>query len=567
MSTPRALWLAWGAVVALLAYPAASQTIGEQSGIMGGDSGFLRPVGGAPATLTIDAMPYARTVTCGSYTLTGSASGAGAVSWSASPSGESGSCTGTTSWSCVVSVAPDATGEGVETITVSQSGGASDTETIGFYVNGAHSCFLAQSVDGSYNSTLADLDPVATWENLGSSALDVTQGTGTAQPTYRTGIVGGQPVVRCDGGDRLAASAASDWIFLHNGTDTTVIASLQTTSANPNALMNVVSTAATVSTSSRGFVLFLDDRASVPRNNLVGAIVSKGSAPSSILISSSDDDYPSAAWGQITYSTNVTAAEDGFLYSNGTSVASIATTSTFSTLAPVGALTLCSGTAGAEAFTGDVFVMLAYQVALTKTQREINDAVTAWATASFTAKTETWFFVGDSLTAGSGGVTPWPNKLETVAPSNVGFTSRAKGGATSAQILAQWRLNKHVDRVFVLGGINDIAVGTSAATAFASLNTLYAEAQTAGVDVVAMSTLPFGNAASWTAGRQTELESLNASVLADTDVDTAIDLYTVMGEPGTPIDLAAAYDNGDGVHPNEAGTAEMSSAVATALGL
>ena len=133
----RAPWLAWGAVVALLAYPSHARILGQQTGIMGSDDGIWRPATTAP-TITIDALPYARTVTCSSYTLTGTAPGAGAVTWSASPSGASGACTGTTSWSCVVDVDPDATGEGVETITVAQSGATSATATIGFYVDGEH---------------------------------------------------------------------------------------------------------------------------------------------------------------------------------------------------------------------------------------------------------------------------------------------------------------------------------------------------------------------------------------------------------------------------------------------
>jgi len=98
-------------VAVLLALPTAAQWSGSKSRNWGATGGWTSTTKPSGASLTINAMPYTRTVTCGSYTLTGSASGAGAVSWSASPSGASGSCTGTTSWSCVVSVAPDATGE------------------------------------------------------------------------------------------------------------------------------------------------------------------------------------------------------------------------------------------------------------------------------------------------------------------------------------------------------------------------------------------------------------------------------------------------------------------------
>ncbi len=331
--------------------------------------------------------------------------------------------------------------------------------------------------------------------------------------------------------------------------------------------MTLVATTTSVSTGSRGISLFLDDRASIPRNDLVGAIVAKGGSPASILISSANNDYPSAAWGQIVYTTDRAGTEDGFLYSNGASVASIAETSTYSAVAPNGALTLCAGTAGADAFTGDLFSVLVYSSALTETQRSINEAVTAWATAAYTPAAETWFFVGDSLTSGSGGVTTWPTKLLTDTPANVRHTIRAAGGATSAQILAQWRLNKHVTKVFVLGGINDIAVGTSATTAFTSLSAIYSEAATLGVDVIAMPTLPFGNAASWSAADQTQLELLEASIVADANVDVLVNFYDLMGEPGTPEDLAAIYDNGDGVHPNETGTTFMAAEIATALGL
>ena len=73
--------------------------------------------GGPAPSVTIDTQPFTRTVTCtGSYTLTGTATDVTSVAWAASPSGESGACTGTTSWSCAVAVSPDASGQGVETV-------------------------------------------------------------------------------------------------------------------------------------------------------------------------------------------------------------------------------------------------------------------------------------------------------------------------------------------------------------------------------------------------------------------------------------------------------------------
>lgn len=344
----------------------------------GGDMRDVAMVPPSGPTVTIAAMPYTRTVTCGSYTLTGTASGAGAVSWSASPSGASGACTGTTSWSCVVSVAPDATGEGVETITVSQSGGGSDAETIGFYVNGSHSCFLSQSVDGSYNSTLANLDAVATWTNLGSSALDVTQATGTAQPTFRTSIVGGQPVVSCDGGDLVTAAAASDWTFVANGTTTTTEVVWQQTTASGSFYAPIGT--APLASGGRGFALAMNDSTV----NEGHRTYTWNAANAITLTTSAADVLPDGALNLAAMVIEIDAspgAPDLIQYTNGANTAS--SDQTFSSSTPTTGLTICasnSGGTGTFPITGYVFRVAIYNgTALDATQRGINQAVDEWA--------------------------------------------------------------------------------------------------------------------------------------------------------------------------------------------
>jgi len=515
------------------------------------DIGMRLPVAGPTSTVTLDAMPYTRTVTCGSYTLTGTFTGS-TPTWSASPSGASGSCSddGGGAFSCVVAVSPDATGEGVETVTVTN--GASDAVDIGFYVSGAHSCFLSQSVDGSYNATLADLDAVATWENVGSSALDVTQGTGAAQPTFRTGIVGGQPVVRCDGGDRVAASTASDWIFMGNGTDATQEVNVKSNSAAVGIFM---STTAADNTTAQSWIF----------SRLTAAVQARINGAALAVLSTSGSILTTTLFEGLTavIDDNGGAGVDSYVYRNSIQAASAASTSAYATSASA-PLNLCASGNGSFPLTGDIFSARIYQSALTETQRTINKKVDDWALGR-----ETWLVVGDSLSAGSGGVTTWPAKLQTTAGETVLIVNVAVSNSTASQILAQWTANKDVapTKVFVLGGINDIAVSTSAATAYASLATIYSEAAALGVEVIAMPTLPFGNAASWTAPKQVQLELLEASILADGNVDVIINFYDLMGQPGTPEDLAAIYDNGDGIHPNAAGTTFMADEVATALGL
>jgi hypothetical protein len=323
------------------------------------------PTTGGASTVTIDAMPYTRTVTCDTITVTGTYTGTAPTTWSASPSGDTGSCTnlGGGTFSCVVDVDPDASGEGVETITI-----GNDSVDIGFYVAGSHSCFLAQSVDGSYNSTLADSDPVATWENLGSSALDVTQGTAANQPTFKTAIVGGNPVVRCDGGDGLNASTASDWTFLHNGTDNTI------DSVALKSGTGAISTIVATKTGSDGILgtrhTFLNTNLRAYRNVAAGgptanAVSANNAVPNNqfhLITSSVDDDGGAGA--------------DVFLWTNGTEVSAAGIAYSASDASP---LAVCFDTSGINQLTGDLFRVLIYQSALDATQRDINQAVDEWA--------------------------------------------------------------------------------------------------------------------------------------------------------------------------------------------
>ncbi len=317
--------------------------------------------------LAITSQPFARTVTCtGARTLTGTATGTGAVTWAASPDGASGACTGTTSWSCPVAVSPNAAGEGVETITVSQSGGGSATVTLGFYVAGAHSCFLAQSYDGAYNSGKVNFDAVGTWVNLGSSALSATQATGSAQPTYRTNIVRGQPVVRCDGGDRVVAATAADWQFLHDGTGATI----DTVSST-----SLSQTSAITTTSGSGFTVGIRHRIntsfSVQYSQLDGAAAAT--------VNGAASSITSGAFDEVTSTLAAANTPDATLYVNGASVGTPVDVTSFPVVAPTSALSVCATSAGLNPMTGDLFRVLIYASSLDATQRGINKQTDEWA--------------------------------------------------------------------------------------------------------------------------------------------------------------------------------------------
>lgn len=63
---------------------------------------------------------------------------------------------------------------------------------------------------------LADGNAVSSWTDSSANTLHAVQATGAKQPTYKTNIVNGKPVVRFDGGDTLfspafGAALTVDW--------------------------------------------------------------------------------------------------------------------------------------------------------------------------------------------------------------------------------------------------------------------------------------------------------------------------------------------------------------------
>lgn len=555
----------------LLAFYMNAQILGGQSQILGGSSGVFRQL--SSNTVSITTLPFERTVTCtGTYTLTGTASGSPAsVSWSASPSGASGACTGTSSWSCAVAIAPDAIGEGVETITVTSNVGGSANVTIGFYVNGAHTCFSAQNINTTYNSSMSNGAAISHWDNVGSSAKDADQVTGAQMPTYITNCVGGQPCVRFDGGDRMYTSTIADWTFLSNGTDYTFSINFKT-AADPNALLILASTQTAVAGTTRGMSIYYDDRVSFPAEDQIGFALGNGTATLSINSRSDDDAATGGDWHQVTtvLDDDAGALIDNSLEIDTGSVGGSLQGAAYSASAPAGQLVLGDEVSTRTfKFNGDVTAFLIYQSALTATQQEINRAVAGWEANGGISAKQVYAFVGDSITAGSGGVTPWATKIGTHVGSNVIIQNRGVSATRTTTHIAQWRAAGRPDKLFVLGGINDIALDSaSAATVFANLTTIYQEAQSNGIgQVIGIAVLPFGDNVNWTAGRQTELEALNTSILASVDTDIEFDWYTLMQDPADLDALLPAYSQVDGLHPSDAGTTVMANNAISQLGL
>lgn len=116
-------------------------------------------------------------------------------------------------------------------------------------------------------------------------------------------------------------------------------------------------------------------------------------------------------------------------------------------------------------------------------------------------------------------------------------------------------------QVTVLGGVNDFFDGFTTATTKANLTAMYDAIETAGAQPIAIKILPFGNASFWDAANEAKRLEINAWI--DAQGHETVDLESVVGDstdPDQPV-LAAAYDSGDGLHPNAAGYTAMADAV------
>jgi lysophospholipase L1-like esterase len=177
--------------------------------------------------------------------------------------------------------------------------------------------------------------------------------------------------------------------------------------------------------------------------------------------------------------------------------------------------------------------------------------------------------MGDSIAnGGQFAFIHWGVLLQSArAGQKFGVHNAAVPGYTCAQALAQFQTSYDTagyTHLLLLVGTNDLAAGTSAATIQATLATFISAAQAAGLDVTICTILPRSTGPSYSGDLQTRLETVNAWIMALEGV-TAVDLYTLGGEPGTPTQLKATWDTGDGLHPNNTGHAAMAAGVDSAV--
>jgi hypothetical protein len=173
---------------------------------------------------------------------------------------------------------------------------------------------------------------VTTWYSQGdSSAVNFTQTTAASQPRIvNAGFVdrrNGDPAVFFDGSNdfMIVASSTASFSYLHKTGGKAVFAVFQAgTSSDPNERYMIIDNTAAASANT-GYCLFYDDRASIPRNNMISNIVTRsGFAGTAIVNNASNDNFylPNTLnlLSVLNDNGNATASLRSSMYANGDNV-------------------------------------------------------------------------------------------------------------------------------------------------------------------------------------------------------------------------------------------------------
>lgn len=118
-----------------------------------------------------------------------------------------------------------------------------------------------------------------------------------------------------------------------------------------------------------------------------------------------------------------------------------------------------------------------------------------------------------------------------------------------------------VRTVILLIGINDIGFDATAGDLIAGQREVAARAHAHGLRIIGATLTPFAGSFIWTAGRQRTADTLNSWIRHGGAFDGVVDFAAATADPADPQRLDPAYDSGDHLHPNDAGTRAMATAV------
>jgi lysophospholipase L1-like esterase len=115
--------------------------------------------------------------------------------------------------------------------------------------------------------------------------------------------------------------------------------------------------------------------------------------------------------------------------------------------------------------------------------------------------------------------------------------------------------------VILLEGVNDIGFSAPAEEIIAGYQQVIDRTHARGLCIFGGTVTPFGGSFLQTPDRVQSWETVNAWVRTSGEFDGVIDFAAATAAPGDRLSLAPAYDSGDHLHPNDAGTQAMANAI------
>jgi lysophospholipase L1-like esterase len=118
-----------------------------------------------------------------------------------------------------------------------------------------------------------------------------------------------------------------------------------------------------------------------------------------------------------------------------------------------------------------------------------------------------------------------------------------------------------VRSVVVFEGINDIGFDASADDIIGAYKKIIEASHAHGLKVIGATLTPFRASFVWTDARGRTWQQVNDWIRGSGGFDDVIDFAAATAAPDDPFTLAPAYDSGDGLHPNDAGTRAMADSI------
>jgi len=118
-----------------------------------------------------------------------------------------------------------------------------------------------------------------------------------------------------------------------------------------------------------------------------------------------------------------------------------------------------------------------------------------------------------------------------------------------------------VKDVIMLIGVNDIGTGATAQQLIAGYEQVAVQTHAQRLRLIAGTVMPFKGFVAWSPEREAIRETVNHFLASSPLFDGTVDFARATADPSDPERLNPAYDSGDHLHPNDAGTQAMADAV------